>query len=574
MFTFSNKLLMREVIWEDINGQLYQRFHKLVGSGQHVIPLLQIQQQKSQTLEMILNSFQIHRPDVPKGLIMYYDDPYLLLNELIARENELLQIYQSYTYFFSHYPHLLPILQQLAYLQTNQVNLLMRLRNQFPDRNNFQGSSSDFWLQNGYELEPVISGLTFPTSLVFDENGELYVAEAGYSYGPAYAKARVLHIDKSGKMHEFASGFEGPITGMCWHRNKLYLITGSFDGKVYKISRSDQKEIIIRGLRGGSDHFTSELVFGPDEKMYFAVGTVTNSGVVGLDNAYYGWLGQRPDYHDIPARDLILAGQNFTTDNPLTKTNPNDRATTGAFHPFGTPSSQGEVIRGQLLANGVIYRANPDGSGLEIIADGFRNIFGLGFAPDGRLYATNNGFDFRGSRPIEGDWDAFYEITPGWYGWPDYASGLPVTLPYFKPPGHPQPQFLLLQHPRLAEQPLIRFQPHSATQKFDFSINESFAPKGEIFFAQFGSAPPVTTGELKPVGYRVVRANPSTGQVHDFLINLKPGKGGTGPERPVAVRFSPDGQSLYVLDFGMLGADVATAIPYAETGAVWRIKRK
>lgn len=104
--------------------------------------------------------------------------------------------------------------------------------------------------------------------------------------------------------------------------------------------------------------------------MYFAVGTVTNSGVVGVDNAYYGWLGQRPAYHDVPARDIILAGQNFPSDNPLTKTNPNAKAITGAFHPFGTPSFQGEIIRGELLANGVVYRANPDGSGLSQTVSG------------------------------------------------------------------------------------------------------------------------------------------------------------------------------------------------------------
>lgn len=191
------------------------------------------------------------------------------------------------------------------------------------------------------------------------------------------------------------------------------------------------------------------------------------------------------------------------------------------------------------MANGVIYRANPDGSDLEIVADGFRNIFGLDFSPEGRLYVTNNGLDFRGSRPIEGDWDTFYEVSPGWYGWPDFASGLPVILPYFKPPGFPQPEFLLSNHPALADQPLIRFKPHSATQKFDFCTNPSFGRPDEIFFSQFRSAPPITTGNTLPMGYRVVRAEPITGQVRNFLINVKPGKDKYGARASSCRMFSP-----------------------------------
>jgi glucose/arabinose dehydrogenase len=335
------------------------------------------------------------------------------------------------------------------------------------------------------------------------------------------------------------------------------------------------KKVLIRGLRGGADHYTSEIVFGPDDKMYFGVGTVTNSAIVGPDNDLYGWLTLKPKYHDIPARDLRLVGKNFESGNPLTKTQPNDKVSTGAFHSFGKESRPGELIKGQFWANGVIYRANMDGSGLEIIADGFRNVFGLGFSHDGKLFATNNGFDFRGSRPIEGDWDTLYEVTQGWYGWPDYASGLPVTLPYFRPTGYPQPQFLLHEHPPV-EQPLIRFKPHSATQKFDFNTSHIFGKKGEMFFAQFGSAPPIATASLIPKGFRVVRAMPYDGQVRDFYVNLNinPFAQGSGPERPIAVRFSPDGRSLYILDFGILGAAASTPIPYTQTGGVFRITKK
>ncbi|MET3697706.1 glucose/arabinose dehydrogenase [Bacillus oleivorans] len=573
------KLLVREFIWCEVNNRFYKHLYQYADDRAEgpINVLLKAQSEQTNMILYLMNLFSISKPAFDEEEVRYMDEPHSLITEVIEREKELTLIYESYPYFLANFPNLSPLIHRLRYLQHEKLNELNKLKSQFQKFNHLETNERidrDYWLEEGYELEKIASGFTFPTSIAFDDEGELFVGESGYSYGPAYAKARILNIRKDGQIQEIASGFEGPLTGIAWYKGYFYVITGGFDGKVYRVSKDGQKKVLISGLRSGADHFTSEIVFGPDNKMYFAVGTVTNSGVVGVDNEYYGWLGQRPTFHDIPARDLKLVGQNFVSDNPLTKINPNDKVSTGAFHPFGTASRRGEVVKGQLLANGVLYRANPDGSNLEIVADGFRNVFGLGFSPEGKLFATNNGFDFRGSRPIEGDWDPLYEIRPGWYGWPDFASGLPVTLPYFKPPGHPQPQFLLEQHPPLAAQPLIRFKPHAATQKFDFSKNERFGRRGEMFLAQIGSAPPITTGEQKPSGYRVVRAMPYTGQVRDFLVNLKPGKGGKGPERPVAVRFSPDGNFLYIVDFGLLGATATTAIPYADTGAIWRVKRK
>src|SRR5687768_11406881 len=51
----------------------------------------------------------------------------------------------------------------------------------------FQGPrpirTEDVALPEGYSIEAVATGLTFPTGVAFDEAGGIYVVESGYSYG-------------------------------------------------------------------------------------------------------------------------------------------------------------------------------------------------------------------------------------------------------------------------------------------------------------------------------------------------------------------------------------------------------
>jgi glucose/arabinose dehydrogenase len=229
------------------------------------------------------------------------------------------------------------------------------------------------------------------------------------------------------------------------------------------------------------------------------------------------------------------------------------------------------VIQGQLKANGVLYCCELDGSNLSLIADGFRNPFGLKFSPfTGRLYLTDNGADPRGNRPIQHDWDNFWEVIPrSWYGWPDFFSGLPATLPHFHVEGKPKPTFLLKNHPMLATEPKLRFKHHTASHKFDFSTNPSFGHVGEIFVAQLGD---MDWGHHEEnLGFKVVRANIHTGQIRDFLVNLDGEKDLEGPIRPVEAKFSPDGRTLYVVDFGILGSPTTKKDPKPNTGTLWRI---
>ncbi|MBI3968069.1 MAG: PQQ-dependent sugar dehydrogenase, partial [Chloroflexi bacterium] len=200
---------------------------------------------------------------------------------------------------------------------------------------------------------------------------------------------------------------------------------------------------------------------------------------------------------------MMLAGVNYTTGNPLTP-DVSDTATTGAYRPFGTPSQSRQVVRGRIPCTGAILRANLDGSGLEVFADGFRNPYGLAFHPDGRLFTVENGPDARGRRPVSGP-DNFYEVVQGgWYGFPDFYGGVPVNDPSRRAETGDLSQPVLQNPPPLARQPIARLANHSTSVGFDFSRAEAFAPVGEAFIAQLGDLTPTTAGGVKvPAGRQV-----------------------------------------------------------------------
>jgi hypothetical protein len=167
-------------------------------------------------------------------------------------------------------------------------------------------------------------------------------------------------------------------------------------------------------------------VVGPDEKLYFSQGAMTNSGIIGLDAYEIGWLARLPHSHDLPGLEVQLAGVNVRTPNPL---EPGDgEVETGAFVPFGTSTQPGQRVPAHLPATAAVMRCQLDGSALELVAWGLRNAYGLGFLPDGRLLAIDQGADDRESRPVGNAPDLLYEVRQGaWYGWPDFIGGDPVT---------------------------------------------------------------------------------------------------------------------------------------------------
>jgi glucose/arabinose dehydrogenase len=448
----------------------------------------------------------------------------------------------------------------------------------------------DVSVPEGFTIEAAVTGLAAPTMVAFDQDGRMLIAESGYCADPQQCpegsggEPKVTRIEEDGSRTVLVDGEdfgdELPVTAVAVHETDVYVVHA---GTVSMIE-GDELRPVISGLPGNGDHQANQLVF-KDGFLYLAIGTVTNSAVVGSDNAVFGWL-KRSDLrglHDIPCEDVTLTGATFTSPNPLADqpdvADPlggEPTVTTSAYAPFGTEHPEGHVVEGDPKCNGAILRARPDGSDLEVYAWGLRNPYGLEAGPDGELYATMHGFDARGSRPVENAWDCFYRIEEGaWYGYPDYACDVPVTDPRFRPAGQPQPGFLLADHPTDSPpRPIAKFGPHEATNGFAFSPSPEWGAPTTAYVALFGDFTPATGTVDRPVGTEVVRLDTRTGIVSDFLHNDVAGRASQqnagGLEHPSDVTFGPDG-AMYVADWGVAQVSVDGLVLEPDSGVVWKV---
>lgn len=257
-----------------------------------------------------------------------FPDPALLVAELAELADQAVSEYQLGT--GESQENLAP----LAEVAAEKARVLQAIAAQIDPRS----GQGDYTLEPGYVLEQVASGLTYPTGVLFDDEGGVYVVEGGFTYGPAKGPARVLKVDGP-RLSVVVDGLQGPVTGALWHRGALYTVEGNPSGRLARTVPGQGTESLVTGLRTFGDHYGSELALGPDGYLYFGVGVATNSGVVGWDNFVFGWLPQVPDGHDVPARDLRLVGENYWDLNWLAPDPRREQAWTGAFKPFGTPAN-------------------------------------------------------------------------------------------------------------------------------------------------------------------------------------------------------------------------------------------
>jgi glucose/arabinose dehydrogenase len=449
-----------------------------------------------------------------------------------------------------------------------------------PRRGSRTHEPNDILLPDGYVADVVTTGLTTPVHCTFGPDGACYVTEAGYK---TEQRPRIVRVDVGTGEQETVYELPderwfktGAMTGSCWHGGALYV---SNTDHVFRLWPDGRVEDVVLGLPGRGDHQTNYPVVGPDRKLYFSVGTATNLGVVGPDNFNYEWLRYFEDVHDVPGQDIVLAGRNYDSQDVRTSGSLVRRVTTGAFVPYGTSTSEGQVVEGELKCSGSVLRCNPDGSELELVAWGFRNPFGKAFSPDGRLFVVDHGIDERGHRHIFGDVDDLYEVHEGeWYGWPDFAAGIRLDDPHWGRRGRGR-EPLLAEHPNPSPpRPFATFEPHSGANGITFCRDAAFGFEGDAFVCLIGDLNPNTTRQATPAGYKVVRVDMQTAEVHDFAVNRIVGPASKLPhdgfERPTHCEFGFDG-ALYVTDWGEIdiAPEAGGVRMQAGSGTLWRIRR-
>lgn len=448
------------------------------------------------------------------------------------------------------------------------------------------------------DLKVVVRGLTAPVDAEVDPSGNLIVAEGGYGrFDPKLFGLRpdgtVFNIyppDRNLRIPLVNPGFKifGPVGGIALLNGQAFVSHRDKDGLgvITAFSYDGSHRTVVGQLPTRGEHAISDIaVAAGGTRLWFGVGSATNSGVVGLDDWEEGWVKKHPDFSDKPYVPLKLLGYQFRTKNPLSGLfGPDDIAVTAPFQPFNA-SSRSRGIRVQNdRPTAAIYSCSPGGGGLKVEAFGVREPIGIAINEFSGVYVTNQGMKLRGTRPIADDYDVLLKIVAGtWYGWPDFTADLqPVTEQRFQPrpesivdTGYDEVYYLIDHAASNPPNGLVRpsqsiikstvlrgrFAQLSGAQRM------AFVPKngplaefsGEAIVALGGDRAPFDTGGRKmlgPTGYKLMRVDIGRGEVNEFIRNSVPGPASSHPhegrdalERPVSVCFDGKG-SMYIVDFG------------------------
>src|SRR5271165_4009116 len=126
-------------------------------------------------------------------------------------------------------------------------------------------------------LQLVVAGLSFPTSLTFDPSGIMYIAESGLPFGGAAPGGRIWRVETGGERSLLLDGLRPPVNGLISHQGSLYISEGGHPGRISRLDADGRVSVLLDNLPGPGNYHTNMAVFGPDGKLYFSQGSMTNT---------------------------------------------------------------------------------------------------------------------------------------------------------------------------------------------------------------------------------------------------------------------------------------------------------
>ena len=470
-----------------------------------------------------------------------------------------------------------------------------------------------------FNLIKIVDHLDTPNSIAFDTDGTLLIAESGIDGN----EPRILYLKPDSKelkqlypmdhripFSPFQPGFRiyGPIGGMVVDKGRIYVSHRDANdrGVITQFTYDGKHKTIRANLPAMGDFGVTDLAVGPKDRLYFGIGSATNSGVVGLDNLI--WLRSHRDFCDQPYADIELLAVRFSSKNPfagLFGSISSEIVDTGPFQPFGTSDKALISRAADGNPNSSICSVSLSGGDFQVDAFGIRLPRGIVFNEHDAMFVSNNGMELRGSRPVALDPDTILRIPSTGptlnYGSPDYTADLrSVTDIQFQPPislilpsGFPKLKSLIdfdaSGFAKIDEdvRGLVRarFQPLSGAAKMAFAPSSGPLKRwqGDLFVALSGDRAPFATSdtELKsPVGYKIVRVNVDVknSKVDEFIHNSnflpasKSNLAGKALERPCDVKISPLDGNMYILDMGQIDYKMSgRQKPSSGTGALYKL---
>ncbi|MEN8376664.1 MAG: PQQ-dependent sugar dehydrogenase [Gemmatimonadota bacterium] len=295
---------------------------------------------------------------------------------------------------------------------------------------------SEIELPAGFEITIFAKDVLRPRFMELGDDGTVYVGTYFFTRGVTSAVYALRDTDGDGRAdfrRDIRNGFNSP-NGLAYADGTLWIVD---EDRVWRLDDIDNTldaplpRVIFDGLpsRAQTDsatnvgHFWRQMTMGPDGRLYIAVGT----------------------------RWSFLVGEhtaNDLNDDPIYST---------------------------------IVRLNPDGSGLEIFADGVRNSMGMDFRPGtGELWFTDNGPSWPFEHPNT------YDIPPDELNRAT-AAGQHFGFPYIH--GRLPDPLIGGDTPAGVIAPAHEFAAHSATLGIAFYTGQSFPARyrGGAFIAEHGT---------------------------------------------------------------------------------------